>query len=184
MWDKKNRKKEENPCGGVNKTKQTWNDKGLWEGEEGGGLGAGLRMSHQRHWGGIAAMPWRMVQPVAIQISCGNHTHTHTHKRRQREGKVRTTEPQRTVLTHTHADTHTQRWTTIAPVKRVETYSPHTVDGPLWSQYCDGNQHRVHDHDYYKHTFRQHKHRPFRLCLVLEQFSLVARPNQAPHSCS
>lgn len=44
---------------------------------EGGGRGAGevdvkagLHMSHQRHWGGLAAMPRRMVPPVAIQISC------------------------------------------------------------------------------------------------------------------
>lgn len=111
------------------------------------------------------------------------HTHTHTQEKTARGNGEDQRNPN-VQCWHTHADTHTQRWTTIAPVKRVETYSSYTVDGPPWSQYCNGNQHRVHDHDYYKHTFRQHKHRPFRLCLVLEQFSLVARPNQAPHSYS
>lgn len=44
--------------------------------EKGGRVGqgedvkAGLHMSHQRHWGGLAAMPRRMVPPMAIQISC------------------------------------------------------------------------------------------------------------------
>lgn len=38
--------------------------------ERGGGVKAGLHMSHQRHWGGLAAMPRRMVPPMAIQISC------------------------------------------------------------------------------------------------------------------
>lgn len=41
-------------------------------GQRGGGIDvkAGLHMSHQRHWGGLAAMPRRMVPPMAIQISC------------------------------------------------------------------------------------------------------------------
>lgn len=41
-------------------------------GQRGGGVDvkAGLHMSHQRHWGGLAAMPRRMVPPMAIQISC------------------------------------------------------------------------------------------------------------------
>ncbi len=34
------------------------------------GVKAGLHMSHQRHWGGLAAMPRCMVPPMAIQISC------------------------------------------------------------------------------------------------------------------
>lgn len=51
-------------------------DREKGRGREGGrGAGgvdvkAGLHMSHQRHWGGLAAMPRRMVPPMAIQISC------------------------------------------------------------------------------------------------------------------
>lgn len=44
--------------------------KGGAEGRGGVDVKAGLHMSHQRHWGGLAAMPRRMVPPMAIQISC------------------------------------------------------------------------------------------------------------------
>lgn len=64
----------------------------------GGGVGvsvkAGPRMSHQRHWGGLAAMPRRVVPPVAIQISCkfGEGQGTRTQERTARGAGEDTTE--------------------------------------------------------------------------------------------
>ena len=61
--------------------KERWGVKGQEGGER--GVKAGLHMSHQRHWGGLAAMPRCMVPPMAIQISCkvggkGIHTRERT----------------------------------------------------------------------------------------------------------
>lgn len=74
-------------------------DSGVWEdrhtgikrengeGWVGVSVKAGPRMSHQRHWGGLTAMPRRVVPPVAIQISCKlGRGRAHMHKRGQREG--------------------------------------------------------------------------------------------------
>lgn len=99
-------------------------DSGVWEDrhtgikrENGGGGGVGgdgsglvsrqdPRMSHQRHWGGLTAMPGRVVPPLAIQISCKlGRGRAHIHKRGQREGPVRT--PQSTLEHNTRTDTLT-----------------------------------------------------------------------------
>lgn len=58
-------------------------EKGTERRGRGVGVKAGLHMSHQRHWGGLAAMPRRMVPPMAIQITCkvgrkGAHTRERT----------------------------------------------------------------------------------------------------------
>lgn len=56
--------------GGEERDREREREMGLRGGREGGRVKAGLHMSHQRHWGGLAAMPRRMVPPMAIQISC------------------------------------------------------------------------------------------------------------------
>ena len=76
--------------------------------QEGGGKGvkAGLHMSHQRHWGGLAAMPRRMVPPMAIQISCkvvrGGGEGAHTQERTARGTGEDTTNHDKHTLTHAH----------------------------------------------------------------------------------
>lgn len=117
------------------KTLGVWEDRHTGikrEREWGGGwvgvsVKAGPRMSHQRHWGGLTAMPRRVVPPVAIQISCKlGRGRAHIHKRGQQEGPVRT--PQST-LEHNTRKIRTEQ----TPRHSVShTRAQHTRDRNLW----------------------------------------------------
>lgn len=83
--------------------RERWGVKGQEGGRGGGVVKAGLHMSHQRHWGGLAAMPRRMVPPMAIQISCKvGGKGAHTRERTARGTSEDTTNHNGQTLTHTH----------------------------------------------------------------------------------
>ncbi|KAJ8288491.1 hypothetical protein COCON_G00011500 [Conger conger] len=94
VWDKKKERKKKT-CRGVNKMEETWND--IKDSE-----GAGLLMSHQRHWGGLAAVPGRVVPPVPVHICCGGRT-----QERTVEEEVRTGQTHRVLASgHRHTKSH------------------------------------------------------------------------------
>lgn len=87
--------------GGEERDREREREMGV-KGQE-GGVKAGLHMSHQRHWGGLTAMPRRMVPPMAIQISCKvGGKGAHTRERTARGTSEDTTNHNVQTITHTH----------------------------------------------------------------------------------